>query len=203
MRKISIIIVSVLIVSSLLVGCEGVLNEGEPAQNSEPQTDGNKANESITEQANIITWDAVLYFSDREGMNIIKREKEIVFIEDVNKQEGTLTIGEKSKLSIEALIEGIKGEDVTTTIPPETDVLSVVLDDKTLIVDLSKEFEQNHIGGSTGIMMTMAPLVLTLTEFEEVEQVKFIVEGNVLEDFKGHIEFNRPFARGEYTQYLK
>ena len=89
-----------------------------------------------------------------------------------------------------------------TSIPKNTRVLSASLEGNTLKLNLSKEFEQDMNGGSAAINMALGQIVLTLTEFPDVNEVLFLIDGNVLEDFKGHIEFDRPFMRAEFEQFL-
>jgi len=46
---------------------------------------------------------------------------------------------------------------------------------------LSKEFVENHIGGSTAELMTINSIVASLTELPGIDKVQFLIEGNVRE----------------------
>jgi germination protein M len=64
-------------------------------------------------------------------------------------------------------------------------------------VDFSKEFKENHPGGSAGELMTINSIVNTLTEFPSVKSVKFLIDGKENETLAGHVVFDQPFTRNE------
>lgn len=211
MKKIFLFLLVVSILSMSLIGCGSKFNEanspGAGGVNPEvPSTPASMPDDSSVPQEqnkNTIKLKAVLYFSDKEGMKIIKEERDMEFEEDENTPSGSLSVEKKARLTLEELIKGSENGELSTTIPKETKVRSVTLDGDTIVIDLSKEFKDLHVGGSTGILMTMGPIVLTLTEIESIEKVSFKIEGKIEEEFGGHIEFNRPFTRSEYEQYLE
>lgn len=200
MRKVLLYTLVLAVMIMGLAGCGSKASDDKTGTGNVQSTPDNKAGtpaageKTEAESTAPAGWKAVLYFSDREGMNIVRREKTIT--------GNTGNTAEKAKRCIEELMQGADNGELVTTIPKATRVLSVVQDKDTMVVDLSEEFEKDHVGGSTGIMMTMAPLVLTLTELEGVKQVSFKVEGKVLDEFKGHISFNKPFKRSDFEQYI-
>jgi spore germination protein GerM len=136
---------------------------------------------------------AVLYLSDEDAMYVIGKEIDIA--------ADNSDIEYKSKLITEKLIE--EAANLKTTIPKNTKFLSAKLENNKLTLDMSKEFITEHIGGSTGFTMTFAPIVLSLTELDGIDEVWFTIEGKNVEDFKGTDTLNRAFTREEFLGYIK
>ncbi|MCG8502805.1 MAG: GerMN domain-containing protein [Firmicutes bacterium] len=189
------------------VGCTNPGNEGDPVEGDVPPKGIEDSLESPDDgkddggEEKTVTWNAPLYFSDEQGINIVKQEREMETVPDT--ETGELSTEEKARICIEELIKGSGQKDLKHSIPESTKVLSTALEENTLILDLSKEFVDDNVGGSTGTQMAIAPIVLTLTSLEGVEEVSFKIEGEVVEDFKGHIQLDEPFKRSEYEQHLK
>lgn len=132
-----------------------------------------------------------LYLSDSSSSKVLREEREIKLV------SANISIADKAKLVIEELIKSER-----SGIPKNAKVLSAKLDKDMLTIDFSKEFEMEHSGGSTGISITMASLVLSLTELRDVNSVSFLIDGKVVNEFLGHIEFNKAFKRVEYEYMI-
>lgn len=199
MKRIILILLICLLLFASFTGCNFA------ADNDDTETqEQNDNTENITvEDTKEISWNAVLYFSDKDAMYILKEERDIKMTVDSDVSVDDITVEQKAKLIIEELIKGSVNEGNTTSIPKSTEILSVSKENNTLVLDLSEEFERDHVGGSTGITMSMGPIVLSLTELEGVEQVSFKIEGKVLDDFKGHITLEEPFKREDFKQYTQ
>ncbi len=89
--------------------------------------------------------------------------------------------------SIQALLQGpdYYDEDVglQSEIPAGTELLDIGLEDETLILDLSEEFTDG--GGSASILMRLAQVVHTGTQFESVDDVQILIEGQRVETIGG------------------
>jgi len=70
------------------------------------------------------------------------------------------------------------------------------LEDGLCTVDLSKDFVDNHSGGSAGELMTLGSIVNTLTEFPEIDRVQILVEGQAGETL-GNMLLDEPLYRFE------
>ena len=68
----------------------------------------------------------------------------------------------------------------------------VTVQNGTAKVDFSKEFARKFTGGSTGEEMLVGSIVDTLTEFPEVKQVQFLIEGQPVETIAGHMDTTAP-----------
>lgn len=99
------------------------------------------------------------------------------------------------KKVVEALIAGPTDANLSRTIPSETKVLSVSINDKIAHIDFSEEMHTKHWHGAAGESMTINSLVNTLTEFEYVEKVLLTVEGEPLAI--EHMYLDEPVERNE------
>lgn len=107
-----------------------------------------------------------LYFSDSNAEKVVKETRTI----DVyNKEFAYYTLLE--------LIKGPFSENLYKTIPEDTRILNLILTDGILTIDFSKEFIENHWGGAAGESMTLNSLAATMTQFETVDGIKILVEG--------------------------
>lgn len=169
-----------------------LLKNDAPIQNAEGETvpEMNRYN-FVTSAPPIPTDQAVvtLYFgSSSQNGETLKAESRLVAV----KNDETL---EKSVL--EELIKGPRNTSLYATVPAETKIISVETKEGTCFVNLSQEFVNKHTGGSTGELMTVYSIVDSLTELDGVRKVQFLIEGQKLEVFKGHLIFNEPFEREE------
>ncbi|UDY35950.1 GerMN domain-containing protein [Dermatobacter hominis] len=83
---------------------------------------------------------------------------------------------------VETLFEspepGLDALDLTTSVPIDTQLTSLELEDGTLTLDLSEEFD-NVVGPSR--QQAIAQIVMTATEFGNVERVRFQVDGDPIQ----------------------
>lgn len=99
---------------------------------------------------------------------------------------------------INLLIEGPKNENHESAIPEGTHVISASLQGETLVLDLSEEFINNHVGGKEEEENTITCLVNTLTELTEVNSIKILINGEEKQKFKdGEVEFSQNFIRND------
>jgi len=128
-----------------------------------------------------------LYFADSTASHLEVEERSI----EANPND-------IEKKILEQLIAGPESEDLSPTVPPETKIRDVKVVDGICYVDLSTEFVTKHSGGSTGEALTVYSIVNSLTDLSNVDKVQFLIEGEKLDEYKGHLDFGKPF---EYTEY--
>lgn len=58
---------------------------------------------------------------------------------------------------------------------------------------MSGDFVVKHTGGSVGEWFTIYSIVNSLTELDNIKKVQFLIEGEKQQDFKGHMDFSKPF----------
>ena len=133
------------------------------------------------------TIEVTLYFSDDQATGVLPEKRTI----EVTEGEGEIPI---EKIAVLELIEGPSNEDLRKTLPPETRLLSIVVNDGVAVVDFSQEFQTKHWGGSAGEGLTIQSLVKTLTSIEGIDKVQVLIQGEVIDSLAGHYDWSEPFA---------
>jgi len=133
----------------------------------------------------------LLAFASRGAWRMIEERREIVVMADQ---------ASRARRVIEELAAGPVRDDADGTIPPGTKVNSVFFDGTGgAFVDFSREFTDNHPGGSSGELFTIRSIVRTLAiNFPDVERVSILVEGREIETIAGHIDATEPFPVEQY-----
>lgn len=99
---------------------------------------------------------------------------------------------------LELLMEAPKNEKLQSVIPEGTRILKTELKGDMVYVDLSKEFIDNHTGGLEAETTTIYSIVNTLTELNEVNSVKILINGKENKSFKDEkVSFKDAFVRIE------
>ncbi|WP_313525918.1 GerMN domain-containing protein [Anaerotignum sp.] len=126
-----------------------------------------------------------LYFSNADASDLIVEDRVV----EVNANQP------RERTILEQLIAGPKEAGNYATIPAETKIMDVTTtSDGVCYVNLSQEFVSKHNGGSTGELLTVYSIVNSLCELENVKKVQFLIEGEKMQSFKGHIDFSTPFV---------
>ena len=98
------------------------------------------------------------------------------------------------KKIINILIEGPEDKNNEKTIPEGTLIKEIKRDGDILIIDLSKEFIINHIGGEEEERLTINSIFKTVTQFTEINGIKILIEGKDGQSFNdGKINFKEIF----------
>lgn len=98
-----------------------------------------------------------------------------------------------ARAAVEGLIEGPLS-NLAPSIPDGTQLLDISILNGVCTVDFSQAFVDNHISGSSNDLMTVYSIVNTLTEFDSIDKVQFLIEGKTGATF-GNFVFNEAFAR--------
>ncbi len=107
--------------------------------------------------------------------------------------------------ALRSLIEGPTSVErdagLSTSIPADTLLLGITIEDGLATVDLSREFEVG--GGSLNILSRLAQVVYTLTQFPTVDEVLFHLDGKPVEVFSGEgVVLGDPVRRSDYETIL-
>lgn len=120
-----------------------------------------------------------LYFSTEDAMYLESEERTIkgknLYIEALN-----------------SVIDGPSESELSKTIPTGVEILDVSKNNDILQVNFSEELVKNHWGGSTGERITVYSIVYTLTQFEGIDRVKFLIEGKEVDTLVGHMDLSVP-----------
>lgn len=130
----------------------------------------------------------LLYFSDDKAMYLQPESRTIVTASD-----------KKSiyKMTLNELIQGPKKENLKPTIPDGVEIINLQIEGKIIIINFNQALKENHWGGSTGERMTIYSVINTMTQFEDIEKVGFLLEGEEIESLVGHMDLRRPLVRNE------
>jgi len=86
---------------------------------------------------------------------------------------------------------------MTTAIPSGTTFLGLDIDDGVATVDLSLEYASG--GGSLSMLMRLAQVVFTLTQFPTVDGVRFMLDGEPIDVLGGEgVIIDHPMTRSDY-----
>lgn len=116
------------------------------------------------------TEDILVFYGDENNEKIIGEEREFTFSNDYEKYE----------LVLEELIKGPTDNNLTTNINKNTEVISTAVDNNDIVVNLSSEFKT--FSGSLAEIIGVGSVVNTLTQFDNIDRVKILIEG---EEFIG------------------
>jgi hypothetical protein len=133
-----------------------------------------------------------LYFSDMDGTSLVG-EMRYLSMEDA--RQGTDKL---ASAMVKELVKGPANTSLKPTIPEGASLRSPIkIEGRTAIVDMTKEFVDNHPGGKEAEEMTIFSIVNTLTELKDIETVQFQINGKIQKDFKGSFRFDNKFSRNE------
>lgn len=126
-----------------------------------------------------------LYFSNSAGDKLVKEQHPVAATKEV------------AKAAIEQLVNGPTESGHYSVIPNGSRLLGISIQDNVATVDFSREFVDNHPGGSSAEILTIFSIVNTLTEYPSVTSVRFQVEGKNISSIAGHYDLSEPVKRDE------
>lgn len=136
--------------------------------------------EDLKEDKKIVS----LYFTDKSGKGLIAEKR---LIEKSTEEQ-------ELKTMLTVLAAGPATKDLVSPIPRATRVISIEIKGNTAYVDLSKEFKDNHSGGSSAEMQAIYSIVNTVTMNSTVELVQILIEGSKTDTLAGHIMIGIPLG---------
>ncbi len=127
-----------------------------------------------------------VYYTDRQRRYLIA-------------QEITVNLATEDDLIaclIEAMMTPPEGSNLYSALPSETQLLDYSVDDGLCTVNFSPEFERSGWSRVEAQRLTLLSVVNTLTQLEEITQVEFCTEGNLLVQYQ-LLTISGPFLREE------
>ena len=155
--------------------------EQKPAENK-PEKPAQPTN---TPEQKIQSTEVKVYYPDESGTKLVPVETKIQFADEAEKYSAALS----------ELMQKPKDKNLTTVFPSHAKVKSVTRDGDTAIVDFDGSILKGFVGGSTGEEFLVNSVVDTLTEFNEIKQVKFLIDGEEIETISGHMDLSEPIKR--------
>ena len=161
-------------------------------QNSEKKSPADKTSEQKNKKEKLETelpktkvLEINVYYPDKSGLKLVAVKKEIRFNNP----------NEKYFAAVKSLIDKPSNKELTSVMPSHTKINSVTVKDGTAFVDFGDTIIHNFIGGSTGEEFLVNSVVNTLTDFKEVKQVRFLIDGKEIETIAGHMDLSVPIKR--------
>ncbi len=127
--------------------------------------------------------EVVLYFSDEQAQFLIPEYRKITQNDNAVKQ------------AVVELIKGPINNNLSPTVPKTARVNELYISDEIAYIDLSNEIIRDHSGGSTGELLTVYSIVMTLTSFIGIDKVQILVDGQSVETLIGHVDTSIPLER--------
>ena len=182
-RKVFLTIMIILIIGIVGVTIYLITNKDKDVSQNEIQPQEEAGDDTMRQTI------ATLYYQNKETKELMPEGRMIDSKELLTGPYATL---------MGLLLEGPKNEKLQTVIPEGTRVLKAELKGETVYLDLSKEFIDNHKGGQEAENMTIYAIVNTLTQLNEVNSVKILINGREDQAFKDNkINFKNAFVRIE------
>ncbi len=196
-------ILSALIISTtlLMFGCDnnsGGNNSGTPPEKPDKkiETDKNISDNGSEKKSDGETpvkvkaaqiMEIKIYYPDESGSKLVAVNRKIETNDTINKYLA----------AVNELIKKPQEKYLTDIFPKNTKVIDVKLSGDTAVVNFDKNISTHFVGGSTGEEFLVGSVVATLTEFPEVNRVRFLVEGKEVETLAGHMDLSVPIKRPE------
>jgi germination protein M len=178
-----------LVISVLITGCtQDHKPDVKPEGSVKSQQDSNR-NQLIDRKPFLVQKRETVrvYFATPDGRNLVPV---------------TLSINptkEAAKVAAEKLLAGPENNFSLRTIPEGTKLKDVFLQDRTVYVDLTTEIKK-VAQNKTNTELALSSLVLTLTEFKEVDNVQVLIDGKI-EKKLGDMEIEKPIKRPKNINY--
>ena len=128
-----------------------------------------------------------VYFPDDAGINLVAVNRTVEIKDDADKYLAAVNL----------LMNYPKEKDLTTIFPKNAKVNDIKVENGTAFVDLDKNITKSFAGGSTGEELLVNSVVKTLTEFKEVKQVRFLIDGKEIETLSGHMDLSEPVKKSD------
>jgi len=126
-----------------------------------------------------------VYYPNEDGTKLVGVSREI----EVTSQKSQYTA------AVEMQMRAPKEKGLVDIFPKSAKLRSVTLQGSTAVVDLDGSTVRTFVGGSTGEEMLVGSVVNTLTNFPEIKDVRFLIDGNEVETFAGHMDLTMPVKR--------
>ncbi len=98
------------------------------------------------------------------------------------------------KEALNVLIKGIPGSDIIYPMfPTDTEVLSVSVKDDLCTVNFGDAIRHMSVG-SGGELAAVAGIVSTVCQFENIDRVQILIEGEPTESLAGHVDTSLPLS---------
>ena len=156
-----------------------------PEKKSVPEKKDNPSTQKKDSDQKFQTQEIKIFYPDENATKLVEVKRTIKFVDE----------NEKYSAALSELMQTPKEQGLINIFPKHTKIKSVTRKDDTAIVDFDKDIVKNFVGGSTGEEFLVNSVVDTLTEFDEINQVRFLIDGQEIETLSGHMDLSEPVKR--------
>ena len=156
-----------------------------PEKKSVPEKKDNPSTQKKDSDKKFQTQEIKIFYPDENATKLVEVKRTIKFVDE----------NEKYSAALSELMQTPKEQGLINIFPKHTKIKSVTRKDDTAIVDFDKDIVKNFVGGSTGEEFLVNSVVDTLTEFDEINQVRFLIDGQEIETLSGHMDLSEPVKR--------
>lgn len=190
MKKIVYFLLIAVLITTLAVGCSKN-KEDENVDLSENVEANQKESEVENKEENKVEdIDYILYVKYKDKPFLYDELLTVNINDDKFKDKSI------EEFVLQELIDYKSDRNLISPVPLGTKILSVERDGSTVIVDLSKEFNDSKLS-SNDAMITIGSIVNTLTALPGNEKVDIKIEGELLKEYNGiEIEESMEFVEG-------
>ncbi len=167
-----------------------VVNEQPPAENNQPPEGEDPTDNNPDSNPGETTPQPTVYWLKDEGDRLALAPVEVT-------PSAETPTGQLESLFTQLLTETPE-DDLSSTIPPGTELLSLIIQGDGIVVNLSEEFQFG--GGSASMIGRVAQVLYTATSLDPTAGVWFQIEGEPLEVLGGEgLEIAQPMTRDSFT----
>jgi spore germination protein GerM len=150
---------------------------------------GGEPDVAPTVDISLKTRTVTLYFGSRDAQRLVPESRELRARDDVVSD---------LRSTVEALISGPQDAGVAT-LPSATRLLGAYIRDGTAYLDFSREIVDPATGSTAGEYIMIASVVNTVcSNFEDVDAVMILVEGEEVDTLGGHLLISRPLIPSDW-----
>ena len=154
----------------------------EPPKQSETKTP------SVSSNGKVEDLHVKVYYPDESGLRLVEVDREIEVTNDADKYAA----------AVAAMMTPPTEQELAEIFPKRAKLLSVDVEDGVATVNFDQELQKHFVGGSAGETFLIGSVVNTLTNFDEVREVKILIDGKEVETLAGHMDLSAPLERMEY-----
>lgn len=194
-RKLLITVITLTLLLTAVLGCRSAEPPGAKKPGAEKPPETTQPKPPVSEPARPAKMPVAVYY-------LKTTPQEMYLVREVH------FVPRAESMPEAALKELVSGKPETEgayrVLPPDTKILGIKIQNGLATVNFSKEVLQANVG-ATGEALGIQSIVNTLTEFPEIKEVAFEVEGEVDEaakDWWGHVGlYGQPFTRHLFKVY--
>lgn len=163
----------------------------EPAGQTEPahQTETTGQTEpAAPDERGVEDLRVKVYYPDESGLRLVEVEREIEVARD----------SDKYAAAVEAMMTPPTESELTEIFPKRAKLLDVNVQDGVATVNFDEELRKHFAGGSAGETFLVGSVVNALTNFNEVKEVRILIDGEEIESLAGHMDLSEPLERMGY-----